>query len=144
MIHRSSSIQEVIGRVIRNTRIQDSSYIIDMQEWIPEAMGYMRTRMEQIELFDDVTIHFHKGKLPCGLIDLAAVEYCGTRLKYSNTVKHYQTGHNFSNGGSTDAGLFVSVITEKVLEAGENSYMLSLVIFMNLCQAILHQSSSVK
>lgn len=114
MIYTSVSIQEVISRVIRNTRIQDSSYIIDMVEWIPEAMGYMKTRMEQEERYKDINIVFHKGRLPCGPITVVAVEYCGRRLKTSNTVKHYQTGHNLGWGNKSEGGLFTSVITEKV------------------------------
>ena len=113
MIHTTVSIQEVIARVIRNTRIQDTSYIQDMNEWIPEAMGYMRTRMELKYSWADIEIEFHKGKLPCGLIHIMAVEHNGYRLKYSNTIKHYATGHDMRHnhqGAENQPSVFVSSI----------------------------------
>jgi len=114
MIYNSVSIQQVIARVVRNTRLQDSSYLTDMVEWIPEAMGYMKTKMEQTEKWKDIEIEFHKGRLPCGPIMLVAVEYCGRRLKTSNTVKHYETGHHLNYGSiPASAELFKSVIIPK-------------------------------
>lgn len=89
MEYTAGSIKEVIGRVIRNTRLQDSSYISDMNEWIPEAMGYMNTHIVLQLKWADVTVDFHKGKLPNGLKSLDAVEYNGTRLKFSRQVKPY-------------------------------------------------------
>lgn len=108
MIYKSCSINEVIARIIRNTRIQDTSYIQDMIEWIPEAMGYMRTKMELKYEYEDVNIEFHKGKLPCGLISIQAVEWNGCRLPTSNTVKHYATGSVPRSNDSLD--LFMSAI----------------------------------
>lgn len=110
MIYKSSSIQEVIARVIRNTRVQDSSYLVDMVEWIPEAMGYMRTKQEMKYDYKDVEISFHKGKMPCGLNILQAVEYEGKRLNYRNSVKHYATGSSTPTE-SNAIPLFVSEVT---------------------------------
>lgn len=113
MIFRSTSIDEVIARVIRNTRVQDSSYIADMVEWIPEAMGQMITRMPLTYKWSDTEINFHKGKMPCGLIHLAAVEYEGRRLPYSSTAKHYATGHVINDKNTQEAStaqVFTSVI----------------------------------
>ena len=92
MIYKSCSIEEVIARIIRNTRIFDPSFIIDMNEWIPEAMGMMKTQYQYSPAFMDISVNFHKGKLPCDLVSLQAVEYGGCRLNYSSTVKHYKTG----------------------------------------------------
>lgn len=113
MIFRSTSIDEVISRIIRNTRVQDSSYIQDMIEWIPEAMGQMQTRMPLTYKYHDTEINFHKGKMPCGLIYLAAVEYDGVRLPYSSTAKHYATGHKINDKNKSEAStaqVFTSVI----------------------------------
>ncbi len=82
MIYTTTSIKEVIARVIRNTRLQDSSYLVDMNEWIPEAMGYMKTKVALVSKYEDVKIHFHKGRLPCGLQTLKAVQYGHCRLNY--------------------------------------------------------------
>ncbi len=121
MIHSTTSIQEVIARVIRNTRIQDSSYIQDMNEWIPEAMGYMRTKMELKYSWADVEIEFHKGKLPCGLIHIMAVEHAGHRLKYSNTVKHFGTGHNLGYNHQT-IGNQIPVFTSNIVTQNQEAY----------------------
>lgn len=112
MITQSVSIKTVIARIIRNTRIADTSYLEDFNEWIPEAMGYMRTKQELRLNFQDVPIRFHKGILPCSLVILLAVEYDGKRLKHGNTSKHYATGHNLSksNYNISQAKLFNSVI----------------------------------
>lgn len=85
-----------------------------MNEWIPEAMGMMQTKAPLSYKYADVKIDFHKGKMPCGLYSLVAVEYEGKRLPYSSTVKHYATGHvindkNAQSDAST-ATTFTSVI----------------------------------
>lgn len=120
MLYNSTSIDEVIARVLRNTRVQDSSYIQDMMEWIPEAMSFMRTRYELTRKFYDVDINFHKGKLPCGLIFIDAVEYAGCRLNYSSTSKHYGTGHNVLFPNITENEPFLSVIAP--IPNGENNF----------------------
>lgn len=87
MIYQSVSIQPVIARVIRNTKIQDTTYIMDMDEWIPEAMGLMHTRTTLSSKGPvPVEIVFHKGKLPCDLYHLVAVRYCGKRLVEGNSI----------------------------------------------------------
>lgn len=81
-IHTSSPLEQVIGRVFRNTRAQDASYAEDMNEWIPEAMGYMKTRIALVKRWQDVNVRYHKGRLPCGLVDLLAVQWGNCRLPY--------------------------------------------------------------
>lgn len=88
MIYQSVPIDDVIGRIVRNTRVQDTAYITDMFEWIPEAMEMMQTRQQEQGAFAKVKIQFHKGKLPCGLTSIDAVEYRGRRIHYGNSVKN--------------------------------------------------------
>lgn len=113
MIHTSTSINEVIARVIRNTRIQDNSYIVDMMEWIPEAMGYMRTKMELKPACIPIEINFHKGKLPCGLIHLVAIVHQDKRVRYNTGILH-----NIPNKEYT--GLFLSTIKTQESPNGNN------------------------
>lgn len=107
MIYNSVSIKDVIGRVIRNTRVQDTAYIIDMAEWIPEAMEMMETKQQTIGDFKPINIVFHKGKLPTGLLYIDAVEHRGRRLHYGNSVKNirrpnvHQHDQNDSSVGTT-------------------------------------------
>lgn len=83
----SVSIDNMIAKVIRDTRIPDSSYLADMYEWIPEAMRMLKTLIEAPVISVPVNIVNHQGKLPCGLIDLLAVEYQGARLRYYNGIR---------------------------------------------------------
>jgi len=110
MIYKSTSIKEVIGRVIRNTKLQDSSFIQDMNEWVPEAMGYMRTRFTLSPQWKDITVDYHKAKLPCGLKTLSAVAYKGTRMRYNGGIPVYGIKKDYK-----DASQFVSQPTSKVL-----------------------------
>lgn len=91
MIYQYSSIKEVIGNVIRNTGLTDSSYILDMPEWIGEAMSFMRTKMELVPRYKDIVIDFHAGKMPVGCAEIEAIEYNGYSLdyKYKANLKAY-------------------------------------------------------
>lgn len=91
MLYKSVSIKEVIGRVIRNTRLTDTGFIQDMNEWIPEAMGYMKTNMSLSPRWEDVEIDYYKGKLPCGLDTLIAVTCNGQRLSANSDVRNYDS-----------------------------------------------------
>jgi hypothetical protein len=82
MIYSTTSSREVIARVVRNTRLQDSSFLSDMNEWLPEAMGYMKTKVALQPFYQDVKISFHRGRLPCGLQAMSAVQHKGYRLRY--------------------------------------------------------------
>ena len=121
MVYNSVSIQEVIARIVRNTRIQDSSYIQDMNEWIPEAMGYMKTQFNLSLRFADVPINFHKWRMPCDQKYIEAVEYNGCRLNYSSTVKAPQTGGagNYQGVAPTTMMGAISPITKEVVENNE-------------------------
>lgn len=83
----SSSIDNMIAKIIRDTRIPDSSYLADMYEWIPEAMRLLKTMVEMPVTPQSVIISNYMAKLPCGLIDLLAVEYQGARLRYYNGIR---------------------------------------------------------
>lgn len=114
MVYKQTKIDEVISRIIRNTRLQDSSYIEDFNEWIPEAMAQLQTTFALSYAVKTIPIKFHKGRLPCdmALEELLAVEYKGLRLPYSSTVKNPATGHNLSNanGNVEPTPIFQSVI----------------------------------
>lgn len=91
MVYKSVSIDAIIGKIIRDTRIQDSAYIIDMHEWVPEVLSTLRYEAPLTGEWADVPIHFHKGRLPCGLIYIDAVEWEGWRLPHGNSVKNIRT-----------------------------------------------------
>jgi hypothetical protein len=86
MIYKSCSIEQVIARIIRNTRINDVSYIQDMNEWIPEAMGLMKTQYQHVPTFQTINVDFHKAKLPCDLASLEAVIHNGVRVETTTAL----------------------------------------------------------
>lgn len=116
MLYKSCSIQSVIARVIRNTRVQDSSFLYDMHEWIAEAMGLLKTSMSLDKAYADIKICFHKGKLPTGLMSIQAVEYKGKRLRMGLSQKHY------SKEDVTFSDAFHKSEEVHKLEEGEHCY----------------------
>lgn len=103
--YKSISIDGVIAKIIRDTRIQDSSYVSDFYEWIPEAMTLMRTQQELVSRCMPIKVNFHVGRLPCGLVHIDAVEYKGKRLRWHNGVR-------MATSASTQTdGVYESVIT---------------------------------
>lgn len=83
----STSIKEVIARIIRTTRVQDTLYISNLDEWIPEAMGILKTRAVLANRWQDIDIEFHKGKTPIDCKKIKAVEWNHHRLKKSNQAQ---------------------------------------------------------
>lgn len=86
MIYQSTSIKESIARIVRATGVQDTAYLVDMEEWIPEAMSLMRTKFTLSDKWADIPITFHRGKYPCDLRSVKAVECGGFRLKEGNSA----------------------------------------------------------
>lgn len=109
MIYQSTSIDEVIARIVRNTRLQDPSYLVDSEEWIPEAMGYMKTKFVLAPRWQDVDIHYHRAKMPCGLVSLRAVQYQNCRLPYYNGSR---SADSFNNRNSQAASVYPGIPME--------------------------------
>lgn len=115
--YKSISIDAVIGKILRDTRMQDSSYIADFYEWIPEAMALMNTKAELIPACVTIPINFHMGKLPCGLIHIEAVEYQGRRLRYHNGVR--KLGSSGTSRTIVDNAPFESKIIAAAAPSGD-------------------------
>lgn len=116
MIYTSVSIDEVIAKVIRNTRITDSSYIADMAEWIPEAMARLRTKYELEKVYQDVCIEFHKGALPCGTVHTRAIEHKGHRLMQANSSRSLDAPRSTDDVSNAPLGTtngFLSIMTQR-------------------------------
>lgn len=80
MVYKTCSVKEVIGRIARNTRITDSSYIEDLLEWIPEGINKLQTHFSLITCYKNLEIKNNTAKLPCGLVSIEAVLYKDKRL----------------------------------------------------------------
>lgn len=105
MQYQYTSLRNVIGNVIRNTRIQDSSFIADIHEWLYEAMDMLETEYTLECVAEKVTVAFHKAKLPCGLRWIDAVEYNGHRLREGGGVRPAENDNpvRFSASGAAFA-----------------------------------------
>lgn len=82
-----TSMAAAVGSILRRTGLKDTSLIPDINEWLVEAMGLLQVSLTLEPTFEDVKVNFHKGKYPCGLAELLAIEYCGTRLHLNNGVR---------------------------------------------------------
>lgn len=87
MVYQTVSIENIISKVIRETKVQDTSSIMELYEIIPDVIGMMQTRFQLHQTYVDLKISFHKAKLPSGLIVLPAVEYQNRRLPWSNNAR---------------------------------------------------------
>lgn len=125
MLYRSCSIESVIGKVVRDTKVQDASLLGDMVEWIPEALEQLQCQQQLYRDFQDTQITFHRGSLPCGLVHIDAVEYCGQRIGRGNGVKNIRTGLPIAP--QTTPTLFVSVPYKEDLPTGNPQYLSTLV-----------------
>lgn len=93
MLYTTTSVKPVIARVIRNVgKNLPSEYFDDILEWIPEGIKKLKTNYTVEEApAKTIQIEGHIGALPCGIVGLLAVEYCGCRLREGGDVRHLPT-----------------------------------------------------
>lgn len=130
-------MREVIGRIIRNTRLQDSSFIESMHDWIFEAVSMMKTKQTLQGDWEEVNVVFHKGQWPCGLVYVDAVEYNGNRLVHGGSVRPAEKETAYLNPANGDIffsevnkvpttenhSIYVTKMTEaRSLPAGKDYY----------------------
>lgn len=136
-LYRSCSIQQVLGRLSRGTRVQDASYLEDAKEWIPEAMGYMRTRVELVSRFKDAEVDFHICDMPVGTLQVTSVvdKHHGHRIKENSSgqrpagaPRRRHHGDENARLGSTNA--FLTVPEQRVVGEGDE-------------QGLIYQSTAI-
>lgn len=76
------STASIIAKVVDDTNLKDRSFASIIPVWIGEALGHLKYSRQWKAVFKDIVIDYHKGILPCGLMDVRAVEYKGKRLRY--------------------------------------------------------------
>lgn len=117
-----TSVAQIVGSVIRRTGLKDTSIIVDLNEWIAEAMQLLQTSVALEKSFEQVEVKFHKGKYPCGLAELWAIEYCGTRLRYNNGVRDPRASWNPAASTDIFDAVFVSTTTKENTPTGNYLY----------------------
>ena len=86
MVYTSTSIKEIIGRLIRNIKLSDLSLADDMLEWIPEGLDKIGASPSMERCYSPIAIKDYTGKLPSGIQSLYAVIYEGSRLRYGHSI----------------------------------------------------------
>lgn len=80
------TVKPVIARIVRNMRGIDADTIVDLPEWIAEAIGKLKTHYQLVLECKEVPIEYHMAKMPCNEDGLAAVTCGGQRLLPSSQV----------------------------------------------------------
>lgn len=111
-------MKSVIGDVVRNTRLQDASYISDAHDWVYEAMQLMEVEQSLVGDWKELTIDFHKASLPCELAYVDAVEYCGRRLREGGSARPAEKDRPIRKEESE----FLSTVDKTVQEDGTTTY----------------------
>ena len=97
MLYQYTSVNEVIGRVLRNTRLTDTGVISDIPVWIGDAMEMLQTSSTLESVKEIAEVKFFQAKIPCGLVELEAVTHNGIRLMLDNSSIYQlskRSGHN--------------------------------------------------
>lgn len=109
-----TSIGELVGSVIRRSRLKDTSLIADINEWISECMEILRTTVELHPMSAEVSIGFHQGHYPCGMVEIYCVEYNSCQLSYNNDLRDPRARRTKPAYTSTEGdSLHISVITNR-------------------------------
>ena len=91
MTVNSTSIEPVIGKILRDTRLKDMSYVDDMQVWIPEALDMMRIQRGLSYKYCVLRIGPDKrALLPKGIAGVGAIVYDGKRITPSKSARALQ------------------------------------------------------
>lgn len=91
MTTQTVSIENVIGKILRDTKLTDMSYVNDMSEWIPEAMEQMNIRSALGYKYCILKVGPDgKAKLPKGVLGAGCVVYNKSRVMPWKSVRCIQ------------------------------------------------------
>lgn len=121
-VYQATSIKEVLGRIIRSSSLKNAELISRMDEWIPEAMGYMHTRHSFVKRWQLVRVRFHRGKLPCDLSHILAVEWNGYRVPVSRSTRAFNAPVPVPSS-TNDLTLFGTLLTQRAGNIEEGGYI---------------------
>jgi hypothetical protein len=103
MNYTTTTVKTVIAKIIRSTgKNLPSEYIEDILEYVPEGIKKLKTKMNVVPLTKVIEVKDHIGALPCGLLSINAIEYCGHRLREGGDIRDIkQTEDAFLSGTNT-------------------------------------------
>jgi hypothetical protein len=127
---KTVSIKTVIGKILRDMKITDMSYIADLQEWIPEAMDKMYIqRMKVMRVCTMHTDAYGRVGLPDNFSSIVKVAYKGYRIKPWHSDEHISRGIPTST-----IPTFVSTLVKEIVEFQDTTtkeFWASLVVAKN-------------
>lgn len=128
---KTVSIEPVIGKILRDTKVSDMSYITDMQEWIPEALD--KIDIQRLKKYTWCTLTINDmgfadiSKL--GMDVIGAVIYNGVRILPWTSMKAITY-----NKETAVTAEYTSVVVKEVVELSDattHNFWKSLVVSSN-------------
>ena len=81
MNYASTSIEPVVAKIIRDTRLKDSTLLPYVIEWVAEALDMLPSPGIGKAMWADRTVDYHRALFPCGMLYVKAIEYNGRRMR---------------------------------------------------------------
>lgn len=116
-IVRYTSVKKVIAKVIRDTKISDSSYLVDIKDWIPEAMGFMEATESLVPRVCTAPITFFRVSIPKSARLVEAILLNGKRLQEGSAFEGVGRG----NAGTSATTFFKTVVGNRGSFAAEET-----------------------
>lgn len=83
------TVKAVIGKVLRDLNLKDSSRFDAMVEWSYEAMQYIGSYKQDLEQVIDLEVKNYKTELPCDFHKMIMVIYRGHGLRYEQNMPYH-------------------------------------------------------
>lgn len=84
MTYELVSSKQLIGKILRDTRITEAAYINDIKEWLGELLRKV-SGTRQLQFMTKVSkVCFNKTRVPYGIMVLDGISYNGNRLPFRN------------------------------------------------------------
>lgn len=132
MIYNKVSVESVISRILRNTKITDMTTANDIYEWILEASDRFNLRKDLPKVYKELEVSCHTALVPCELVCLDAILYKGERLRRGSS--QITVDKNIKNLLSNNADTYFYTETTDI-PADQNAQNYSLARGFNLKEA---------
>lgn len=82
MIHKFTSVKQLIAKVYRDLKIQEEDRWVDMIEWSAEALELIGTFQQYHPKTVDLTVEGNRAKLPCDFYKVIQIAYGNIPIQY--------------------------------------------------------------
>jgi len=91
MVYKFVSSKEVITRIIRKSKLSNTSYLEDIKVWLPEGINALKTKHSVSLVSIPLEVSNHIAYLPDDLSSLVGILYEGKRLRMSSSDLDFTT-----------------------------------------------------